>query len=478
MAPKHLSIHSLVLVVDLDGTVLRTDLLVESFWSALRRNWCTPFSALIALWKGKASLKEYLSRVATIDATTLPYDEKVLAYVREWRQGGGKTALVTGSHQILADDVASHLGIFDEVHGSQGATNLIAKVKADFAAKRYGRAKFAYIGDAVSDLPIWQQAAKAITVNARVGLRRKVEETCEDVEHLSTKTRWSLAYFEALRPHQWVKNLLVFAPLLASHLLNGQALLYAFQTSVCFSVVASSIYLFNDLMDIPSDRAHPRKRLRPFASGTVSLAHGFWMGLGLLASGLFFAALIDLDLFLILASYVFVSTGYTLYLKRIAFIDLCVLAILYNMRIYAGGAATDIEISGWLLTSATAIFICLGAVKRQTELVDCIARGQSSAMGRGYRVEHLSLTTIIAFGAGLMAVIFLTLYSFSPEAASLYAKPEAFCGISAIILFWLIRLIIIARRHEMHDDPISFGFSDSITWLCFITIFLMLVLGA
>lgn len=467
-----------VLVVDLDGTLLRSDLLLESFWSAIGNNWLVIFSVFAALRRGRGTLKECLAKAASIDAATLPYDDQVLAYVEKWRQTGHGVVLVTGSHQIFADQIASHLGIFDEAHGSDGQRNLTAGVKAEFVVQKYGAAKFAYIGDAAADLPVWQHAAEAITVNASTSLRARVEDICASTLHLKTAPKAAKAYLEALRPHQWVKNTLVFVPMLAAHQLTVSTLLSTVFAFFCFSLIASSIYAFNDLVDLSSDRAHPRKRLRPFAFGRVPLLHGTLMGIAMLASGVLLSALVGSSFLVVILCYFAVTTGYTLFCKHHAFIDICVLAGLYIARIFAGGAATEIEISDWLMLFSASIFLSLGAVKRQAEIVDIAARGMVSAKGRGYRITDLPIVSMVAIGAGYMAVILLALYVNSSEVVDLYARPEALWGVSAVILFWITRMAMIANRGDMHDDPIIFAIRDKVSWICLVTILLLIVYGA
>ena len=217
----HEGLHPPVLVVDLDGTLLRSDMLFESFWSAFGRDWRSPFLSVAAFSSGRAALKWHLATASAVEAASLPYDAQVLAYIKAWRQSGGKTALVTASDHVFAEAIAAHLGIFDEVYGSDGKLNLKGERKARFLEDRFGRRGFAYMGDAAADLPVWARAAKSITVNAPAALRREAERVSEAVEHLATEARSMKPYIRALRPHQWLKNALVFLPVLAAHQFDG-----------------------------------------------------------------------------------------------------------------------------------------------------------------------------------------------------------------------------------------------------------------
>src|SRR6056297_124465 len=174
------------LIVDLDGTLLRSDMLYESFWSAFGRNWRVAFGAAAALRHGRASLKRHLAGVAHLEPASLPYDETVLDYIRDWRGRGGKTALVTASDQSIADKIAAHLGLFDEVYGSDGEDNLKGARKATFLTDRFGAGTFVYMGDSEADLPVWQASARGVTVNASAALRSRSEAAAPEMAHLDT----------------------------------------------------------------------------------------------------------------------------------------------------------------------------------------------------------------------------------------------------------------------------------------------------
>lgn len=454
------------LVVDLDGTLLSSDLLHETFWAAVGRDWRTPFMALAALLRGRAALKRYLAETAPLDVATLPFDAEVIAFVRDWRARGGHTVLATASDQALAEAVAEHLGLFDEVHGSADGRNLKGAEKARFLEDRFGPGHFHYLGDSRADLPIWARAGAAITVNASPGVRRRAERLCADTAHLGGQ-KWDFsAYLAALRPHQWLKNVLVFLPALTAHRLDVATLWLSALAFAAFSLVASSVYVLNDLLDLSADRSHPRKRARPFASGRVPISHGGLMALVLLLAGGTIGLVVAPEFAAVLACYYLLTTAYSLSLKRRVIIDICVLAGLYTARVIAGGVATGIPLSVWLLTFSVFIFLALAAVKRQAELVDSARRGRLTASGRGYTVDDLPIIPMIAIGAGYAAVLVLMLYVNSPEVRALYALPEALWGVCAIILYWITRMVMVAHRGHMHDDPIVYAVKDRVSLLC------------
>ena len=278
---------------------------------------------------------------------------------------GGAVTLVTASDCNFAKSIAAHLGVFDEAHGSDGVLNLKGEQKARFLEDRFGLKGFAYMGDASADLPVWACAAKSITVNASASLRSRVEAVSEGgVEHLVTEVKSARLYIRALRPHQWLKNVLVFLPMLAAHQVDGATGLMSLLAFISFALIASSVYVLNDLLDLAADRTHPRKRNRPFASGGIPIAHGTLMAAGLLVLGALLSVGIGGSFLLVMAGYCFLATAYSLNLKRRIVVDICVLAGLYTIRIFAGGVATGIPLSAWLLAFSAFFFLSLAAVKR------------------------------------------------------------------------------------------------------------------
>ena len=460
-----------VLVVDLDGTVVRSDLLFESFWAAMARDWRTPLRAGMALLRGgRAGLKDRLASDGPVDPGSLPYDEGVLEHVRRWRAAGGRTALVTASSQVLAQKVADHLDLFDEVHGSRGTRNLKGAHKAAFLTGRFGRGGFDYIGDAEADLPVWQAAHHAISVTPHQALRRRLDALMADrpgsVTHLPAAPVTRSAYLRALRPHQWLKNALVFVPMLAAHQLTGATLGQSVLAFAVFSLVASSVYLLNDLLDLAADRAHPRKRRRPLASGALPLAQGTALAPLLLVAGLALALPLGWAFVGVMAVYYAATLAYSLTLKRKVIIDICVLAGLYTLRIVAGGTATGIELSVWLLAFSIFFFFAMAAVKRQAELVDGEAAGTARVHGRGYRVSDLPLVSMMAIASGYLSVLVMALYIYAPEVRDLYGRPEALWGICLVLLYWVSRMVMVTHRGMMHDDPIVYAVRDRISLVC------------
>lgn len=464
-----------ILVVDLDGTVLKSDMLYESFWSAFGCNWRVPFYSILALAKSRAALKDYLAHECCMDVASLPYDREVLDYIKSYRAEGGCTALVTASNHKLAVDIADHLQVFDEVHGSTEENNLKGINKSEFLAEKFGENQFDYMGDSHVDLHVWKMSQKIITVNAPRSLAHKAESFGKTVEHLSTSQKSLSPYMKAMRPYQWLKNFLIFIPMFAAHNFDTLTFAKSIMAFIAFSSIASSVYLLNDLLDLSADRAHPRKRLRPLASGALPLVHGAIMALALLIFGAIISITLGAAFAAIMTLYYALTTLYSLKLKQEVIIDICILAGLYTMRVVAGAIATGISPSFWLLTFSIFFFFSLAAVKRQAELVDMSKRAQSSLQRRGYQVGDLPIISMAALGSGFTSILVFALYVSSPEVTHLYNQPSILWGICYILLYWLTRTVLVTHRGLMHDDPIIYAATDKVSLICFLAIFVITI---
>lgn len=442
-------------------------MLYESFWSALGRDIWTPVAALRGWRRGRARLKSELASRAKVDPATLPYNPEVLGLIADWRARGARVALVTATDQRLADKIAVHLGVFDEVQGSDGDHNLKGPHKADYLVERFGDGQFDYVGDSNADCEVWRHARRAITVNAAPALRALVDRIAAKTEHLDTQDSQIGAYIRCLRPHQWIKNVLIFIPMLAAHRLDVATLGLVSMAFVAFCLVASSVYVFNDLLDLASDRTHPRKRFRPLASGAVPIGHGTLLAPALLAAGMLSAALTgSLPFFGVIVLYFFLTSAYTLHLKRKLALDICTLAGLYTMRVLAGAYVAALPLSIWLIAFSMFFFFSLAAVKRQAELVDRKASGASDVAGRAYQTDDLPITAMMALSAGYVAVLVMALYIYEPYVSELYASSEALWVVCPILLYWISRMVMLAHRGLMHDDPIVFAATDKTSVIC------------
>ncbi|CAE6754528.1 UbiA family prenyltransferase [Nitrospira defluvii] len=450
------------LCVDLDGTLIKTDLLWESLLVLLKQN---PFLIVLLPWwlfKGKAYLKHEIARKVTLDASTLPYDQELIEFLANERREGRELILATASHVSYAQAVATHLGLFDErVFGSDRSVNLKGVRKVALLVERYGTRRFAYAGNSTADFPVWAEASEAIVVNASAGVVSRARTLTTVSRVFGTPVRWVKQVAKALRVHQWAKNVLVFVPVIASHqLTNGRLLLQAGLAFFSFSLCASSVYIVNDCLDLESDRRHPRKRNRPFASGSLSIPFGLALAAACLLGGVLLAFALPRLFLLVLVGYLALTTGYSFYLKQFVLLDVIVLAQLYTVRVYGGGAATGVPPSHWLLTFSLFLFLSLALVKRFTELRLMSQAEGKGLHGRGYWVTDLEHISSIGTASGLLAVLVLALYISSKEVLLLYTHADVLWLVCPVMLYWISRVWMLAYRNRMDDDPVVFAVKD------------------
>lgn len=456
------------LVVDVDGTLLRTDLLMESGLAAMRRN---PLNALrVPGWLslGRAVLKRELAACAPLDPGALPYNEAVLAYLRRERARNRSIYLASASDRGLVEAIASHLGLFDGVFASGDGVNLKGDTKARALVDAFGNAGFDYLGNDHADLPIWRRARRAGLVDTAPNVESAVAAVETPYEVVDPHHQELFEYVRAVRPHQWLKNLLVFVPLLAAQEITAISVSAAMFALIAFSLVASGVYVLNDLLDLPSDRAHPRKSRRPFASGAIPLVHGVVLCPALLVAGVVVGSLAGWALVGVLVLYMALTTAYSLALKRLALLDVVVLAILYTVRVLGGGAAAGLAVSEWLLAFSMFLFLALAIVKRYAELVDALATDQDDPSGRGYQRDDLPVLAALGAAAGYSAVLVLALYTQTEKVQALYDQPLLLWALCGLLLYWISRMLLISHRGGMHDDPLVFAMKDRVSLVVFV----------
>lgn len=467
-----------VLVVDLDGTLIHTDMLHESALQLFREH---PLQTLgIPLWlrAGKALLKARLAERIHLDPKTLPYNQPLLDWLESERASGRRLVLCTASDQKIARQIATHLGIFDEVIASDGQDNVAGERKAAALVERYGEKGFDYAGNSSTDLAVWAHARRAIVVNGKTGLTDRASAISELTEVFPPARQGLSAWRRVLRVHQWLKNILLFVPLLAAHdLTNLRAwgsLLLAF---VAFSLCASSVYIANDLMDLESDRLHPRKRKRPFAAGLVPAWKGVLLAPVLLVASLWLGWQVGTAFLSWLLLYFSLTCVYSWRLKRLLLIDCLTLAMLYTLRIVAGAAAIGQPLSFWLLAFSIFLFLSLAFVKRYAEL-RLYRKGSGSLHGRGYHSDDAPIVQMMGIVAGYAAVLVLALYVNSDAIVALYEHPRLVWGAVPVVLFWVSWVWMRAHRGEMHDDPLVFAIKDRTSLAAGAAFALVLAVGA
>ncbi|MDR0183630.1 UbiA family prenyltransferase [Lysobacter arvi] len=450
------------LCVDLDGTLLRTDALYETVMVLLARNPLYLFLLPFWLLQGKAFLKKKIAERAHLDPALLPYDSRVLQLLHE--TPARPRVLCTASDAIIAKSVAAHLGCFEETLSSNGELNLSGHRKAAALVERFGNRGFDYVGNGFIDLQVWAHARGAWVVNASQGLARAAEK----VTHV--RATWPppgsrvRAWLKAIRLHQWLKNILVFVPLLASHQFFDIAVIAkSVLAFVAFGLCASGTYLLNDMLDLASDRAHHSKRRRPFAAGDLPVLHGMAVAPALTLLGFAIAIFCNPLFALVLALYYLTTLAYSFRLKRIVMVDVITLAALYTIRIIGGAAAIETALSFWLLAFSMFMFLSLAMLKRYTELVAMRRDGRSHAKGRDYSVDDLSLVQSLGGACGYIAVLVACLYINSETSAELYRRPELLWLLCPMLLYWVSRAWLMAHRGKMHDDPLVFAARDRIS---------------
>jgi 4-hydroxybenzoate polyprenyltransferase/phosphoserine phosphatase len=458
-----------VLCVDLDGTLIRTDSLLESVFLLLKKDGLRAiFRLCIWMLRGKAHLKRMVAEQVTLNPAELPYNQELLHFLNAEHAAGTKLVLATGADQRIATAIADYLGIFDEVLASDGKITLTAGRKANALVARFGAHGYRYAGNSRADLPVWRQSEQAIVCCSTGTLQRRLERERVPTERVFQDRRSTAALLaQALRIYQWPKNLLIWVPLFLSHRIGEVALIgKGIVAMAAFSCCASALYLVNDLLDLSADRAHPRKCARPFASGRLDPWIGVALAPVLIVISLLMAWWLSPEFLLILGIYAACSAAYSFVFKEVELLDVCLLGGLYVVRIFAGGAAMGIVISSWTLGYCMFLFISLALLKRHVELSMLSASKQTAARGRGYVVADSPILACFGAGTACVAALLLALYIESREVQLLYSHPQRLWLLCGIYLYWISRAWLLANRGEMHHDPVLFALRDRTSyWL-------------
>jgi 4-hydroxybenzoate polyprenyltransferase/phosphoserine phosphatase len=451
--------QAIPLAVDLDGTLIATDLLWEGLFLLLRKN--PLFLFLVAMWlvSGSARLKREIAARIDIDAAGLPYRDEVLSRLREERSNGRQIILATGTPRKFAEAIAAHLGLFDSVLATDGAHNLTSGRKRAALVEAYGDGGFDYAGNSRHDLKVFDSARQAIVVAPDRHAARWQSLHCGEL--LDTPKPTLKTVIKMLRAHQWLKNGLIAVPMVLSHEYFNVGMLTACVLAfISFSAAASAIYIINDFFDLALDRRHPTKRHRPFACGLLSMPFGFASVAVLLAVSLLTAWFLPIEFIGVLGAYLLITTAYSFSVKRMLLIDVLTLAGLYTIRILAGAAATGVDVSFWLLAFSIFFFLSLALVKRFVELRSTPLPVGERIAGRGYRAEDQAIVAQAGMASAFSSALVLALYIDSDAVRELYSKPWLVWPLAPIVLYLTMRVWILARRDEMHDDPVVFIIRD------------------
>ena len=463
--------------VDLDGTLIRTDALVESFLSILSsRQGLSNLPRLLVA--SRAALKQQIGALADLALELLPYNSELIAYLHERKRAGRTIVLATAADKGTARLIADHLGIFDQVIASDGVRNLKGEAKAKELVRRFGSKGFDYVGSDHADLAVWREADGIIVANAPTAISRQARALGNIVAEFPRRAPLLPAAVRAMRPHQWVKNLLVFVPLVASRSFTDvPGILGALAMFASFCATASGIYLLNDLLDLPADRRHPRKRHRPFASGELPLTFGAVLAAALVAVG--FVLALQVGGGYLIAAYALLSLAYSLRLKQFPLLDIFILAGLYTLRVVAGGVASHHPVTLWLLAFSGFTFLSLALVKRTAEVQQIGQASSNPAVTRrGYFPEDRPMLLMSGVASAFASSIVLALFVGSSYAFEQYRSPEVLWALVPLILFWQLRLWLSTERGHIHDDPIIYASRDWVSWLVAISVVVIVVLAS
>ena len=462
------------LVVDLDGTLIHTDMLHESAISLLRDK--PHFVLAIPFWlfSGKASLKQKLASHVDAEITSLPFNQQLIDWLQSQKDLGRKLVLCTATDISIAKMIADHLKLFDDVIASDGIQNLAGRNKANALVEKYGENGFDYAGNSSVDLLVWEKSKQGVVVSGSSKLVQQASLVTE-IEHVISKAKNNLkAWVKVFRLHQWIKNVLIFVPIFAAHqVITSELWINLGVAFLSFCLCASSVYIANDLLDLESDRRHPRKRSRPFASGQIPIWMGAVLAPILIFSSFAMAQHIGGSFLPWLVVYFALTCAYSWGLKRLVLVDCLTLAILYTLRIVAGAAAVSVPLSFWLLAFSIFLFFSLAFIKRYAELQAHPEGDAKKVHGRGYYLADAPLVQQLGVTSGYAATLVLALYLNSENVIKLYRTPEIIWGAVPLVLLWISWMWLKAHRGLMHDDPIVFAIKDKVSILIgalFITI--------
>jgi 4-hydroxybenzoate polyprenyltransferase len=455
------------LIVDLDGTLVATDTLWELIAAFLKTNPLHLFSLLVWVFSGKAHFKQKLASAASLDVTTLPFRPECLEWLKSERQSGREIFLATGADSKTAFAVASHLALFDGVIASDGQTNATGARKAELISMSLGDRPFEYAGNAKIDLEVWRKSLSAIVVAPDRGVISALSrENIPVTQHFAAPSPTLRIWLKALRVHQWVKNLLIFTPLLTSHRIFDLAgMLHAACGFVIFSLVASSTYLINDLLDLSADRQHLTKSKRPLAAGLISIPQAIAAAALLLCTAGVLSILLPAPAALLVFGYSAATIFYSACLKKLLVADVVALALFYTARLLYGGLATGIEISIWTLAFCAFAFFSLAAAKRINDLAKATLHSSERLRNRAYQSQDLNALVALAAATSNIAVLVLILYINSQQGERLYRHPQFLWTMCVPLAYWFSRIIMLANRGQLADDPILFATKDRTTYV-------------
>lgn len=445
------------LVLDVDGTFLKTDILFECFWAGLGKDPLRVLKACVLNLSRPAELKRELAEIAGLRTDILPTDPEIKLLAESCLSAGREVVLASASDAQLVQRLAADHGLSPRVFASDGHVNLKGQAKAEALVAAFGENGFDYAGNEKIDREIWKRSENALIV----GNHPMIEQSLARMGKSTTTYPGGWAFRDlvrAFRPHQWVKNVLLLLPMLAAHDFSLPTLLLVLLGVAAFSAAASTIYIVNDLLDLEADRLHPTKQVRPFASGAVPIRVGMIASALLGAVALILGGLLGPVFLTVVIVYMLLSLAYSLWLKRMRWIDIATLAMLYTLRVVGGAAAGQVSVTGFMLVFIFPIFITLGCVKRLTELT--LTTNDDRLPGRGYgRNDRGDLLNVAGLGTfGALAIFFA--YTFTDQARTLYPTQWVLWLALVPMAAWLVRMVRLGYFGKQDHDPIVFAMRD------------------
>jgi 4-hydroxybenzoate polyprenyltransferase/phosphoserine phosphatase len=471
-----------LLFVDMDGTLIHSDTLWEQIIKVIRNPFLLP-GLIFSVFKGKLAFKQFcLTHAGSLDPSILPYNQDVLESIKQAKANGSTIILCTAALYDIALSVSSYLNCFDDILSSSVSINLSSFVKRDVILQYTDSEQFDYIGNSHTDIPVWTLSGRAIIAKPEYGLVSKVEKSGITVHVVSKNPSFSnyvSIITKQIRVYQWIKNALIFIPFLLAHIINYDVIIQSLCAFLCISLSASAVYIYNDLMDLDSDRQHHRKKNRPLASGAFSIPHSLmFIPILIFSAYLLSVTYLSLQFTLLLSVYLLLTTFYSISFKKIAIVDVILLAALYTLRLIAGGIANNVVLSPWLLGFGMFVFLSLAFVKRYTEVLLHADEHAKQIAGRGYTSSDGSILLSAGISSAMISILVLALYMNSTEVSKLYHNPLILWILCPIFMIWLLRVWLIAHRGNMHDDPIIFMAKDSFSYIMFSLILAVVLLAA
>ncbi|MFT4518375.1 MAG: 4-hydroxybenzoate polyprenyltransferase/phosphoserine phosphatase [Halioglobus sp.] len=461
--------NNIPLCVDLDGTLVNTDTLVESALLLAKKNPLYLFSMLFWLLSGKAYLKEQIASRTSLDVEILPYNDSFLTWLKEQHASGRELVLVTAANRKIAAAVSEQLPLFSTCIASTSTVNMGAERKRDELIKRFGEGGYDYAGNSSDDFPVWSKCRRGIVVNASSGTDAQAAALAQIETSFPSDQKPVSAILKAMRPHQWAKNLLIFVSIIVAHQYTDSAVLVPTLIAFAsFCLCSSTVYLINDLLDLQADRRHATKHRRPFAAGDVPLLLGVIFVPVLLAASAILAVQAGPMFCGVLALYFAATLAYSFVLKRIAMLDVLVLAILYTLRIVAGASVAGEFPSVWLVSFSMFLFTSLAMAKRYAELKALEGQPHAWAGGRGYNVDDMPLISQLGATSGYIATLVLALYIDSPEVITIHSNEQLMWLLCPLLMYWIGRIWLVANRGQLAQDPVIFATRDRASYIVFL----------